>query len=346
MVNAICLEISRIPGTGILPSRSLRSIYFGGGTPSVLDGYQLERLFETIWKTFRVQPNAEITLEANPEDLNPEQLVTLAASPINRLSLGIQSFRDEDLQWMNRCHTSQQALESVKNAQDAGFSNISLDLIYGIPSLDEKHWEQNILKALSLQPTHLSAYSLTVENGTVLSHRIKKGLSPEISDTQSEQDYFALCSLLRQQGYEHYEVSNFARPGYQAVHNASYWHNIPYVGVGPSAHSYIGNRRWWNISHNIRYMTAIEAGSSFAEEELLAQADIFNEYILTGLRSSRGINPSYISSKTGILWGAPRLSLLREFENKNWIVPSLTGYAATESGWLWSDFMASSLMEA
>lgn len=346
MVNAICLEISRLPETVSLPSLSLRSVYFGGGTPSVLSAHQLERIWNAIGSAFRVQPKAEITLEANPEDLSPEYVSFLASSHVNRLSIGIQSFRDEDLRWMNRCHSVQQAVDALERAQSAGFANISLDLIYGIPSLGENDWEDNILRALKLKPTHVSAYSLTVEKGTALSHQIKKGLSPALSDTQSEGHYFALCALMQQHGYEHYEVSNFALPGNRAVHNASYWHGWPYAGVGPSAHSYVGNRRWWNISNNARYMHGVENGSPVSEGESLSEADIFNEYILTGLRSGRGIDPAYISSKTGINWGRERNRQLREYENKNWIVSSEAGYSATERGWLWSDFMASSLMEA
>lgn len=345
MVNALCLEISRIPETVSLPSLTLRSVYFGGGTPSVLSPLQLELIWKSIGETFRVQPEAEITLEANPEDLSPSYLSALAESPVNRLSIGIQSFRDEDLRWMNRCHTARQSREALENARKAGFSNVSLDLIYGIPFQDSRAWEENILRATSLQPTHISAYSLTVEMGTALHHQIKKGLSPPPSDAQSEKDYLLLCDILRQQGYEHYEVSNFALPGKRAVHNASYWHGLPYVGVGPSAHSYLGNRRWWNISHNARYMQALESGLHPSEGETLSEADIFNEYILTGLRSSRGIDPAYIASKTGIAWGDDRALQLREYLNKEWIAHSESGFYATENGWLWSDYMASSLME-
>jgi oxygen-independent coproporphyrinogen III oxidase len=178
MVNALCLEISRIPETVSLPSLTLRSVYFGGGTPSVLSPLQFERIWKSIGETFRVQPEAEITLEANPEDLSASYLTALAESPVNRLSIGIQSFRDEDLLWMNRCHTAQQSREAVENAKAAGFSSISLDLIYGIPLLDARAWEENILLATSLHPTHISAYSLTVEQGTALHHQIKKGDQP------------------------------------------------------------------------------------------------------------------------------------------------------------------------
>ncbi len=273
----------------------LESIYFGGGTPTVLEVEQLDEIIRAVSKNFEWVGQPEITLEANPDDLSPEKIARLARSKVNRLSIGIQSFRDEDLRMMNRSHNREQALKSVAMAMELGFENITADLIYGIPGMDNPSWEQQIDQLLELGVPHLSSYALTVEPKTVLHHKIQKREIAAPSEEQAAVQFEILWKKLENAGYEHYEVSNFAKPGYRAVHNSSYWKGTPYLGIGPSAHSYYNNQRFWNVSNNMAYMKSVEGGKVNRESEQLSDKDRFNEMVMTGLRTKVGLSLSELN---------------------------------------------------
>jgi oxygen-independent coproporphyrinogen-3 oxidase len=282
-----------------LPSNKIESIYFGGGTPSILSQVELNSIFNEIYKYFDVAEGAEITLEANPDDLNINRLRELKISPINRLSIGIQSFRDEDLIWMNRAHSAMEAKESIRNAKEFGFDNLSLDLIYGTPNLTNEAWKENILQAIDLGVNHISSYCLTVETKTALSYFIEKGNIDPLSEEQASQQFGILLDTLEKNGFEQYEISNFAKDGKYALHNTNYWMNKPYLGIGPSAHSFDLNERSWNIANNILYAVAIEKNELPLGTELLSIANKLNEYIMTSLRTKWGCDLQYIETNFG-----------------------------------------------
>ena len=273
---------------------AIQTIYFGGGTPSILEQKEIERLLHAIAKHYTITPSPEITLEANPDDLTVEKLRQLKASGINRLSIGIQSFDNEVLKFLNRAHDAAMATSCIKMAQDLGFSNISVDLIYGIPQQDDAMWQKHVLEALSLQPQHLSAYALTVEEKTVLGKWTRQGKFHPATNDYAAQQMDILIDALEKRGYEHYEVSNFALPGFHAVHNSSYWQQKPYLGIGPSAHSYNGTTRQYNISNNSIYIKSIEDHKVPCETEVLSREDKINEIILTTLRTSKGCDTQKI----------------------------------------------------
>jgi len=272
MVDAIVQEIAL--QKGYLEDKKLQSIYFGGGTPSLLSERELAAIFEAIHKIYSVSEDAEITLEANPDDLSAQQLQVLRKSPVNRLSIGVQSFHEADLLFMNRAHNSKEALDCIKAAQDAGFPNLTIDLIYGIPGLTNDLWEKNLEIFQSLDIPHLSSYCLTVEEGTALHHFVEKGKAPPVDEQKAAQQFELLMDFAEKQNYLHYEISNFAKAGHIAQHNTAYWKGTPYLGLGPSAHSYDGKSRQWNIANNAKYMKAIEEGLlAFEKEELVVKKD-------------------------------------------------------------------------
>ncbi len=284
-----------------LDSNRIDTIYFGGGTPSLLSYDELMAIFETIYSNFEVSPTAEITLEANPDDLNKAHVATLRSTPINRFSIGIQSFRDEDLEMMNRAHKASDAEYSVKTAQDAGFDNITIDLIYAIPGLSTDAWKSNLEKALSLNVPHISAYCMTIEEKTAFGKWEKSGKIIPAGDDIARDHYLYLIEQLAIASYDHYEVSNFGKPGKHSQHNTSYWKGLPYLGIGPSAHSFDGiNTRRWNISNNPLYIRKMELNEAYHESEKLSERDMYNEYIMTGLRTEKGIDLTYIYSRFGI----------------------------------------------
>jgi oxygen-independent coproporphyrinogen-3 oxidase len=298
MIDAIVLELK--VASNYLEGESLKTIYFGGGTPSLLDERELNSLFEAIYKHFQVDGNAEITLEANPDDLHSEKADIIQRSPVNRLSIGIQSFHDDDLQALNRIHTSRQAFEVIRNMQLAGMTNISIDLIYGIPGLTEKKWLQNLDTFLQLDLPHLSAYSLTVEARTTLDWLIKKGRTQPVNEEQSISHFKMLQHFATEHGYIQYEISNFCLPGMNSKHNSAYWSGEKYLGVGPAAHSFNGYSRRWNIANSMAYINAINGGNLNYEEEILTEKQKFNEYVLTGLRTIQGCDFKLIEKRFGI----------------------------------------------
>jgi len=282
-----------------LKNSPVNTIYFGGGTPSILKKEQFLLIFEAIDRLYSVANDAEITFEANPDDLTPEFLASLQALPFNRMSIGIQSFDDQDLKRINRRHTSNQAIEAVKNAQQAGFGNISIDLIYGLPFQTLESWGIQIDKALSLQIQHISAYGLTYEEGTTLWKQRENKEIETVDDQVMNEMYLLLLDKIKAKGFEAYEISNFALPGYRSKHNSSYWKQEPYLGIGPSAHSYDVISRQWNIASITDYIKAIHTGSVFYEREELSLNDRYNDFVMVSLRTSEGIDMHLLEMEYG-----------------------------------------------
>lgn len=277
----------------------INTIYFGGGTPSLLSPGELNKIFDVLNKQYGIADDIEITLEANPDDLTAFYLKQLKQTPVNRLSIGIQSFRNEDLTWMNRAHTAIEAEQCVLLAAENGFQNITVDLIYGIPQLSLSDWEINLNKAFSLPLQHLSCYCLTVEPKTALHQQIKKGISKMPDDELSLSHFELLMQLADQNSFIQYEISNFGKEGFQAKHNSNYWAGIPYIGFGPSAHSFDGETRQWNIANNALYIKGIEEHKLRFEKEELTMNEKYNEYVLTSLRTMWGVNSNHIQRSFG-----------------------------------------------
>lgn len=282
-----------------LENVTIETIYFGGGTPSLLSTDELKKILELIHKNFHLTNQPEITLEANPDDLTTQKIKELRTTEINRLSIGVQSFHDDDLNYMNRIHNSQQADYSIKLSQDNGFENITIDLIYGTPTLSDSLWKENILRAIELKIQHISSYALTVENNTPLFHLIRRKKLDTVDDSKVANQFLLLMETMGEHGFEHYEISNFSKPGFRSKHNTSYWEGKPYLGIGPSAHSYIGKKRRWNVSSNVRYIQNIQDYTPYFEEEILTVNDLYNEYIMTGLRRIEGVSTLHIQNSFG-----------------------------------------------
>jgi oxygen-independent coproporphyrinogen-3 oxidase len=298
MVDMLCREIAL--RAGYLASPKIDSLYFGGGTPSVLAPEELRQIMDTVNQYFRLSEGAEVTLEANPDDLNEERLRFMYASGINRLSIGIQTFDEQQLRYLNRVHNAGEALQCVQTAQKAGFDNISIDLIYGIPSPDHTIWQNDLKQALALGVQHISSYCLTIEPSTVFGRRLAKGLIAGENEEYNAQQFEILIETLEANGFEQYEVSNFCRPDLHARHNSSYWQGTHYLGIGPGAHSFDGKSRQYNIENNVKYIKALAENTlSFSIEELDLKTQA-NEYIMTGLRTKWGISCSLLYSKFGV----------------------------------------------
>lgn len=280
-------------------SEQVNTIYFGGGTPSLCSNEQLQDLLHTIRQHYQVANDAEITLEANPDDISPEKLAYWQQIGINRLSIGIQSFVDEDLRWMNRAHTADDALQAIALAQQYGFDNISIDLIYGTPTLSDEQWAQNVQTAIAANIPHLSCYALTVESKTALDKMIqlKKAVAPEVE--KQARHFELLMQWLSAANYEHYEISNFAKAGKRSKHNSSYWQGTHYLGIGPSAHSFNGHSRSWNVANNVLYINGINNNLPILETELLTPIQALNEYILTSLRTTEGLSIDKVEQQWG-----------------------------------------------
>lgn len=282
---------------------SINTIYFGGGTPSLLSDSELDLILDTIKTHYTVSPTAEITLEANPDDIDDEKLIHWRQAGITRLSIGIQSFFEEDLQWMNRAHTATQAKHCIELAQTAGFHNQTIDLIYGTPGLTDERWKQNIETALALGIPHLSCYALTVEPNTALDHMVRKGTKEEVDTDHQATQFNILTQTLQDAGFEHYEISNFAKPGFRSQHNSSYWQGKPYLGIGPAAHSFDGHLiRQWNIANNPLYISSLQQGMIPCESETLTPVQRINEYLMTSLRTLEGIALDFLEKN----WGEER----------------------------------------
>ena len=322
MITAIKRE-AEIRKEYINNSQIVETIYFGGGTPSICSSTDIKSIIDKLKELHQVNSTAEITLEANPDDINSQKLIEWQEAGINRLSIGIQSFVENDLKWMNRAHTVEQGFESIQLAQQQGFNNITIDLIYGTPTLTDQQWEQNVQTALALNIPHLSCYALTVESKTALAKMIDLHKKEKVDMEKQAHHFELLMGWLKNAGYEHYEISNFAKPGFRSRHNSSYWQNKQYLGLGPSAHSFNGTSRQWNISNNALYINSLEEGVVPFELEMLTPTQQVNEYIMTSLRTLEGIYIAEIFKRVGkdktdhLVNSAKRWILLGHIEKDN-----------------------------
>ena len=342
MVTAIAHEIA-LRKDYLGPRPVIDTVYFGGGTPSLLTASELEELFAAIETHFDLAPGAEITLEANPDDLTPARLTALAASPINRLSIGLQTFHGPHLELMNRAHTAAESATAVRRAQDAGFENLSIDLIYGIPAPGHHIWEADLANALALDVPHISAYSLTIEPGTAFAHWERKGrLVPPPDDFVATQ-FELLLTALRGAGYEQYETSSFCRPGRHSRHNSAYWAGVPYLGLGPSAHSFDGQNRQATLAHNQQYVTAVlERHEVPATLDRLTPRDRANEYLITSLRTRQGTSLPHLHHALGHDLTATHAPYLAQLETNGWATldPQTQTLRLTDKGQLLADQIA------
>ncbi len=299
MVAAIVEEIRLTPNRSVGGKESVQTLYFGGGTPSILDLSDLQLIFDALKQRFVLADDIEITLEANPDDISPEKLLEWGSVGINRLSVGIQSFVEEELKWMNRAHSAAQSLQCIDMIREAGFNNFSTDLIYGSPLLNNEGWMKNIDIILNKNVPHISAYALTVEPKTALDKMIAAKRSPPVDPEKQARQFLLLMDKMEAAGYEHYEISNFAKPGLRSRHNSSYWTGELYFGFGPSAHSFDGKARRWNVANNALYIQSMQKGTIPFEEEVLTPTQKLNEYIMTSLRTMEGLDLDLVSEKFG-----------------------------------------------
>lgn len=321
----------------------IETIYFGGGTPSILEPAQISKLLNTIRNNYPVAHSTEITLEANPDDISLEKALAWKQMGINRFSIGVQSFADENLRWMNRAHNASQSIACIHTIREAGFDNFSIDLIYGTPGQTQTDWISDLEQAIQLKIPHLSCYALTVEEGTALHHMIGSGKKERISADEQAERFEALVKLSSAAGYVHYEISNLALPGKESKHNAAYWEGKPYLGVGPSAHSFSGNKRSWNIADNLQYIQSIEAGILPCEAEELRSIDQLNEYSMTALRSIKGIQKNIVVKKWGLDKWASIQRGMQPFLTNGKAMATDEGYTLTTEGRFYADGIASSL---
>lgn len=279
-----------------LNEASIETIYFGGGTPSILTIEELEQILSAIHSNYDTSNLAEVTLEANPDDITTNQVQEWKEIGVNRLSIGLQSFKESDLKWMNRAHNVEESYTCIKSAIEGGITNLTVDLMYGLPDLSNEEWKNHIQTVVDMGVQHVSAYCLTIEEGTVLDKFVENGkIVPPTDDLQAEQ-FLLLVDTLEQNGIMQYEISNFGKEGFESKHNSNYWKGTHYLGIGPSAHSFDGKSRSWNVANNQKYMQQIEAGGDWNETEILSKNDLFNELILTGLRTVDGVDLAHINS--------------------------------------------------
>ena len=340
LINAIEKEIYL--QKQYLDGDKIRTIYFGGGTPSILNEVELLQILNALHKTHKIDLEAEVTLEANPDDLTQEKLSMLKSVGINRLSIGIQSFFDEDLVWMNRSHNARQAIQSISDAQEIGLTNISIDLIFGNPTSTPKSWIENLEKVNQLNVPHLSCYGLTVEPNTALELMIQKGKSIAPKEEDYAIQFVETMQQLEQMGYDHYEISNYAKEGKISQHNTSYWKQEKYLGLGPAAHSFNGQSRQWNVNNNPRYIRAIHQDEAFYEKEVLKEKDIYNEYLMTGLRTKWGCKKERVFELSDEKRKSQNF-LLSSYISSGEIIETEDAFVLTKKGKLMADHIISSL---
>lgn len=321
----------------------LQSIYFGGGTPSLLEAGEVADLLAWCDRLFGCSLVQEITLEANPDDLSAIKIQGLKEAGVNRLSIGVQSFFDEDLRWMNRAHQGEEAKLAIRRAQDAGLVNITADLIYGYPLLTDEKWMHNIRSMVELGVPHVSAYSMTVEPRTALGTWVRRGQEPPMDDDQSARQFEILIDHLAMSGYEHYEISNWAKAAYEAVHNTHYWKGKPYLGIGPSAHSFDGQKRSWNRANNAQYIASIQSGELPSEYEVLREEDRFNEYVMLSLRTKWGLDLSHTQATFQAAMHTHLLRELQPFVGNESLTIKEDRVVLTSKGKLIADHIAASL---
>ena len=325
-----------------LKEEQINTIYFGGGTPSLLSLHDIDLIMSALHKNYSIDADAEITLEANPDDVTETLLIGWENTGINRLSMGVQSFYEQELVWMNRAHNSQQAEQSIAMVLQH-FDNLTIDLIYGSPLLTDEMWEQNVNKALGYGIPHLSCYALTVEEKTPLHKQINLHQKSGVDGNRQAHQFLLLMQWLKAAGYEHYEVSNFARPGYRSWHNSAYWSGDKYLGLGPSAHSFDGRDRQWNVANNQQYVKSITEGNIPAEKEVLTDRDRLNEAIMISLRTSKGLNLEHIEKHWGVAQRSQLEKALQHYKAQNLIIQKDLNYCLTDEGMLRADGIASDL---
>ncbi|MEG0761228.1 MULTISPECIES: radical SAM family heme chaperone HemW [Chryseobacterium] len=329
-----------------LQNKNLNSLYFGGGTPSILSSDEIKSLIDEVLKYFSFNSDIEITLEANPDDLDKAFLRGIADSPINRLSIGTQSFFEEDLKLMNRAHSASEAESSIKRAQDFGLENISIDLIYGSPTSSLEIWKDNLNKTIALEVPHISSYALTVEPKTALENWIENGKVESPKEAEQNREFFYMKDFLKNHNFDHYEISNFGKPGFHSKHNSSYWKYCEYLGIGPSAHSYNGNEiRSWNVASNHQYIKKINLNTLAKEEEILSPKDQFNEMIMIGLRTTWGVDLLNLKEKFNE-------EILEQFQNdiklnieEGILVIENNHLKISDKNWFMADGIASNLFQ-
>jgi len=328
------------------PGTALDTIYLGGGTPSLLSAAELAQLFEAVHRHFSVAGGAEITLEANPDDMSAAKLRELHQAGINRLSIGLQSFYEPHLRLMNRAHTAAESTTAVRRAQDAGFENISIDLIYGVPAPSHHIWEADLANAFALGMPHVSAYALTVEPGTAFGHRLQKGTFKPAPDEFVATQFEMLLAAMRAHGYEQYEISNFCQPGRESRHNGNYWRGVPYLGLGPSAHSYDGQNRQFTLANNPQYVAAVlERGEVPVTVDQLTATDRANEYLLTTLRTARGCDLAHLRTQLGFDLQVAHATYLAQLQANGWARIQDEVLTLTDAGKLLADHITLELFQ-
>lgn len=339
MVDALCMELEM--RAKAWNAEVFQTIYFGGGTPSVLTAFQLEKLIGQVKAHYRVSDSVEITLECNPDDCSLENLENWKKLGVNRLSIGIQSFNDDQLKWMNRSHKAAESLQAVRNAKQVGFDELSLDLMYGLPNMTPEEWKAQLLQIIELNPEHISAYCLTVEQKTALSKWVKEGKLIVSSNEQQSEQFELLVSTLGRAGYEQYEISNFARNGHYSRHNTSYWKGAKYLGIGPSAHGYDQVERYWNQSNNKSYMADLKSGKLPETREMLSSFDQFNETLMIGLRTKWGVSKQQLFKL--ISPDEEWFKIVKDYGDKGLLIQTGESIVLTAEGRLLADGIASDL---
>jgi oxygen-independent coproporphyrinogen III oxidase len=341
LVSGMIIELDQ--RKSYLKTKKIDSIYFGGGTPSIIDVKHIINIIEKIYSLFDVKKTAEITMEFNPDDIKKEKLNKLRQAGINRLSIGIQSFNNEDLIFMNRSHNAKEGISSIKLAKECGFNNMSIDLIYGVQNQTDKTWKKNLNQMFELEIDHFSAYALTVEPDTKLNYLIKKKRVQPTSELKAENHFKILQEESLKMGYEQYEISNFCRKNKFAQHNTSYWKDKAYLGIGPSAHSYNGKSRRWNISNNLKYITLINNSEKYFDEEKLSPTQKYNEYTLTSLRTIWGVSLDYLENNFDQqIVSHFKKNARKWIDNKN-IILEKNNVRLTNKGMLFADTISSDL---
>lgn len=341
LINSLISEIEL--QKNYLKGEVINTIYFGGGTPSILSAREVMSIIDKINTVFYLSQDAEITLEANPNDLTKSKILELKTTNINRFSIGVQSFHDLDLQFMKREHSGQEAVESIKNLQDKGWNNISIDLIYGTPTLTNKNWGENISTTIKLDVPHVSAYALTVEKNTELYHKIKSNSCQPIDEEQVKTQFVKLIDVLNKKGFIHYEISNFSKKGYFSKHNSNYWKREKYLGIGPSAHSFNGETRQWNISNNALYILSIQNKNIRFEIEELTEAVCYNEYLLTSLRTIWGVDIDFVKSHFSSFFNDFLMISIKKWIKSGHIYKKMGKINLTEKGKIIADRITSDL---
>lgn len=345
-VNSLKREI--VSRKDYLGGEKVKTIYFGGGTPSLLPTKYIDEILKILNNNFDLVSNPEITLEANPDTIDKEQLFELKSLGVNRISVGIQSFHDDDLKYLDRKHDSRHALQIIDDLKCVGFEKLTLDLIYGIPTLTEEKWNKNLDIFFSTGISHLSAYALTVEPKTILGQRIEKGDLQDVNEEETVRHYEILVDRTKENGFEHYEISNFAKPGCRSQHNSIYWNDEKYLGLGPSAHSYDGDSRQWNVSNLTKYIQLVNADidadmGRYYEKEILSKEDKFNEYVMTSLRTSWGCDIEKISAKYGSSYAEHFLKNVKKYLESGEMLKDFNTYRLTDEGMLFADGIAAEL---